>query len=311
MPPASDTHSPGPGRGRSPLRSVLAATDLSDAAAAALVSAATLADAAGADVHAVHCIKRPGPFGAWDEEEESARLSAAAAALRQQVAKTRGHGPEPSTEVVVAGRPAAEINARVRSVAADLVVLGPGRRRFPGATLLGSTTDRVIRTSRVPCLLANAPLRTPPRTVLLATDFSPPAARARDVIAGWLRGFLGEPSAGAPPPSLVVLCVSAFGDRTPPPTSPAALLDAEMERIRAKLGTRKMAIQPVVYSAALVLEGIRHVAHERDADLVVVGTHGYNPLSRMLVGSVATAVAAHLDRAILVVPPQPPHDAAP
>jgi nucleotide-binding universal stress UspA family protein len=201
------------GRDPTPLRAVLAATDLSDAADAALVSAATVGGAVGAAVHVVHCVKRPGPFGWWDEAGETDRLADAEAMLRKQVERACGADWQPSSTVVVSGRPAAEINARASAVRADLIVMGPGRRRFTGATRLGSTADRVIRTSRVPCLLAHSPLAAPPLVVVLATDFSPSARRASDVIVAWLAAGLSRGRRDGNPPSLVVLCVSAFADR--------------------------------------------------------------------------------------------------
>jgi universal stress protein E len=216
-------------------------------------------------------------------------------------------GPrQPSSALVTAGRPAPEINGRASAVGADLIVLGPGRRRFRGATRLGSTADRVIRTSRVPCLLAHAPLEAAPRVVVLATDFSPSARRARDVIVAWLAAGLSQADGGALPPTLLVLCVSAFADRPHPPRSPVSLLEAEVARIGERVGPDRVAVEPVLHSAALVVDGVQQVAEQRAADLVVVGTHGYNPLSRMLVGSVATAIAGSLDRPLLVVPPEPP-----
>jgi nucleotide-binding universal stress UspA family protein len=143
---------------------------------------------------------------------------------------------------------------------------------------------------------------------VLATDFSPSARRACDVIVAWLSAGLGQADSGGDPPTLVVLCVSAFADRPAPPRSPASLLEAEVARIEKWIGPGQVAVEPVIYSAPLVVGGIQKVAEHRAADLVVVGTHGHNPLSRMLVGSVATAIAGSLDRAILVVPPEPSTD---
>jgi nucleotide-binding universal stress UspA family protein len=48
--------------------------------------------------------------------------------------------------------------------------------------------------------------------------------------------------------------------------------------------------------------GIVDVADERDASLIVLGSHGGRAgLSRLLVGSVANAVAAHSQRSVLIV----------
>ncbi len=302
----SDSQSPDrSGHYPGPPRVILAATDFSEPSDAALVSAATIGEAAGAEVHAMHCLKRPGPFGWWDEEGETARLADAEAMLHEQIDRACGGGWKAATVVVTSGRPATEINGRASAVGADLIVVGPGRRRFRSATRLGSTADRVIRTSRVPCLLAHAPLEAAPRVVLLATDFSPSARHARDVIVAWLTGGLSQTDRGDDPPRLVVLCVNAYADRPTPPRSPGRLLEAEVARIGERIGPGQVAVEPVLYSASLVVDGVQKVAEKESADLVVVGTHGYNPLSRMLVGSVATAIAGSLDRPLLVVPPEP------
>jgi nucleotide-binding universal stress UspA family protein len=47
-------------------------------------------------------------------------------------------------------------------------------------------------------------------------------------------------------------------------------------------------------------EVVSHVALERDADLIVVGTHGSTGISRFLLGSVATAVIRHAPCDVLV-----------
>ncbi len=172
------------------IRSVLATTDLSELSDASLISAATLGLMAAAEVHVIHCVKRPGPFGWWDEGKEEVRLEEARATLRAQVERACGSEWRSASEHVVSGRPATEITDRAGVVAADVVVLGPGGRRFPEPTLLGGTADRIIRTAGVPCLLAHRPIQDDFRTVLLATDFSPSARRARDVVVDWMTGPL-------------------------------------------------------------------------------------------------------------------------
>jgi nucleotide-binding universal stress UspA family protein len=47
-------------------------------------------------------------------------------------------------------------------------------------------------------------------------------------------------------------------------------------------------------------EVVSHVAQERNADLIVVGTHGSTGISRFLLGSVATAVIRHAPCDVLV-----------
>lgn len=51
--------------------------------------------------------------------------------------------------------------------------------------------------------------------------------------------------------------------------------------------------------------GLVEVARERDASLIVLGSHGRRGLSRALIGSVAAAVVQHSPRSVLIVHRRP------
>jgi nucleotide-binding universal stress UspA family protein len=50
-------------------------------------------------------------------------------------------------------------------------------------------------------------------------------------------------------------------------------------------------------------DGICHAAREHDADLIVIGSHGYGTLDRLL-GTTAAKVVNHADRSVLIVRPK-------
>lgn len=52
---------------------------------------------------------------------------------------------------------------------------------------------------------------------------------------------------------------------------------------------------------ALTWKGIARVADERDASLIVLGSHGKSGLAGIFLGSVASAVAAHSGHTVLIV----------
>lgn len=80
-------------------------------------------------------------------------------------------------------------------------------------------------------------------------------------------------------------------------------MDREVERVAAGLGRgAPVDVRGSVLSEALVVEGIALAAEEREADLVALGTHGYGPIVRFLLGSHAPAVARTLRRPLLLVP---------
>jgi nucleotide-binding universal stress UspA family protein len=59
--------------------------------------------------------------------------------------------------------------------------------------------------------------------------------------------------------------------------------------------------QSLALKEAPTWKGIAHVADDRDASLIVLGSHGKSGLTGMFVGSVAGDVAAHSGRSVLIV----------
>jgi nucleotide-binding universal stress UspA family protein len=59
--------------------------------------------------------------------------------------------------------------------------------------------------------------------------------------------------------------------------------------------------EPLVEVGSPVWQRIVEAADERDAGVLVVGSHGRTGILRVLLGSVAAAVAAHTNRAVLIV----------
>jgi nucleotide-binding universal stress UspA family protein len=61
------------------------------------------------------------------------------------------------------------------------------------------------------------------------------------------------------------------------------------------------AAQSLAVKEAPTWKGIARVADDRDASLIVLGTHGKSGLTGIFVGSVAAAVAEHSGRTVLIV----------
>ena len=59
--------------------------------------------------------------------------------------------------------------------------------------------------------------------------------------------------------------------------------------------------QSLAVKEATTWKGIARVADDRDASLIVLGSHGKSGLSGIFLGSVAAAVAAHSGRTVLIV----------
>ena len=59
--------------------------------------------------------------------------------------------------------------------------------------------------------------------------------------------------------------------------------------------------QSLAVKEATTWKGIARVADDRDASLIVLGSHGKSGLTGIFLGSVAAAVAAHSGRTVLIV----------
>jgi nucleotide-binding universal stress UspA family protein len=59
--------------------------------------------------------------------------------------------------------------------------------------------------------------------------------------------------------------------------------------------------QSIAVESAPTWKGVVDLADDRDARLIVLGSHGRHGFSEVLVGSVAGAVAAHSRRSVLIV----------
>ena len=70
------------------------------------------------------------------------------------------------------GKPPEEMAGLVRELGADLVVIGPHDDRPRPSRFLGTTAERVVRTSRVPVLVAGNPPAGVPRNILVPIDDS-------------------------------------------------------------------------------------------------------------------------------------------
>ncbi len=134
----------------------LAAVDETEASARAVLVAAQLVGTSGAELILLTAVSVPQHMiltANMDERgihvylERTAQesLASALAILRQE-----GVGAEVK---VVYGPPAETILAEIESIPADLVVMGRGSRTEPKDFLLGSVSDRVARSVKVPILL--------------------------------------------------------------------------------------------------------------------------------------------------------------
>lgn len=86
---------------------------------------------------------------------------------------------------------------------------------------------------------------------------------------------------------------------------PAQVTEQLMQLAKTELDQDGAGIPPEIFESATVHVGVPwdticNVAKEEDVDLIVIGSHGYDILDR-IVGTTAAKVVNHADRSVLVV----------
>jgi nucleotide-binding universal stress UspA family protein len=279
------------------LQRVLAATDASEHGLSAVVTGAACARRSGASLDVVSVLEtRLLPFGikASDYHEKFGEEL-----HRKVVAQAEEAGAADATVHVRGGLAAPLITKMAEEFGADLVVVGAHPRPAVARFLVGSTAERVIRLAAVPVLGATEKRREPFERILVAVDLSRQSRRVLEIAAAFAQADQAE---------IRALYVQ---DRLTPMLLEAALFDEREQRQHARSQFELIFSEVTLPSELMVSREIReghagheilHEAQDWDADLIVLGTHGFGFFNRLLLGSTSTHALRHGDCATLVVP---------
>lgn len=282
---------------------VLLATDGSECAGVARDLVAAVAWPPGSTIRVVTVVE---PLGVVEEE-----LRRYGEEVLEEAVRGVAHGGHAVERAVLRGRPASAIVEDAREWSADLIVAGSRGRGEIRSMLLGSVAGEVVDHAPCPVLVARRPLLA---RVVLAHDGSEHALAAEELLRAW-------PIFG----SVAVEVVSVAQQTGPWHLPPSATLYAPSvpdyfetyrEIVREHTAIAEEAAARLrggrLRAAAVVVEGdpaqqVVRVADERQADLIVLGTHGRTGLGRLLLGSVARNVMVHAPVSVLIVRPVPAH----
>ncbi|PKP72175.1 MAG: hypothetical protein CVT83_01250 [Alphaproteobacteria bacterium HGW-Alphaproteobacteria-5] len=206
--------------------------------------------------------------------------------------------------IVDHGRAHESIEATARAEQADLLVIGPGNPNTLRERLFGSTADRLTRNGRVPVLVVRTQSDEVYRRVTIAMDFSPSSQLAL------------EKAVALTPASMfeivhVVELPLPFEQAMLKAGTPANEIDA-YRRSKAKAARSKLNDLLADMGLERLTRGIRLVdgtpadivaglSREETGDLLALGSHGRNVVSRALLGSVTRRALHSASRDILVV----------
>lgn len=156
---------------------ILIAVDFSDTARKAALWAARHV-APDATVHLLHVIDSPfQPSYLQGRDTDDPILGVAEEFAERQLATLTADLGRPSVRAEVrVGKPHEQIIAVAADIGASMIVIGPHGERPRPSRFLGTTADRVARTSPVAVLVATNPPDGPPRRILAPVDDDESAA---------------------------------------------------------------------------------------------------------------------------------------
>jgi len=280
---------------------ILCATDLLPRSDAAVERSGALADALKAKLTLLHVVA-PIPSETALMEE----LREAGVQLKERSRAPRWtHGAVPSL-VVRTGDPGQVAIETARDLRADLVVIGPHRRRTIRDAFRGSVAGNLVEGRRVPILLVRARPRRPYLNVVLALDLAEPSAQA--VRYAESSGIVANASrftvlhAYEPP----------YHDSFHYFGAGVSSIDAHTavwrREYRQSIADTLVAESVIPWRYDVVLEEgaaasviLRHVKRQAP-DLLIMGTRGGGKLHRAFLGSVAREVAYQARCDVLLVP---------
>lgn len=291
----------------SPIRSVLAATDLSGPARHAVARAAAIAGHSGARLGLQHVVSTGALdalrhlFAGQPVDLQQRLLDKAREELHALAAELcPAHGTSADIHLS-AGAVLAEITAHADARDADLLVLGARGASLVRDLMIGSTTERVLRKSVRPLLVVRQTTSDAYRRVLIAVDFSPRSLRA-----------IHLSRALAPRAELVLLHafeVPFEGRLRAAGVNREELADlygharreadARMDALIAA-GLATDALKPLVVQGEASLH-ILEQARLHDCELIVIGKRGQGLFEELLLGSVTRHVLARAPVDVLVL----------
>ena len=269
------------------IKRVLLPTDFSRSADMALSHALFLAGSYGAEIHLVHAVltQLDDAFGPFPEEEELQQKlkGILSSALKKEfigkklVVKCRTLTGDSVSEMIL---------NYIKEEKIDLVVMGTHGRKGLEHMRLGSVTESITRRSPCSVVTIRCKEKALPvkmlKKILVPYDFSEYSDRAL-VTAKGIAKFYGAS-----------LCIFNSVRRVllPGGSSLETLLTEraeQLEDIKAKLAEEGIVSETDVQTGRPYQRIAEKVAHG-DFDLIVMGTHGRNGISLLMLGSVTERV---------------------
>ena len=270
------------------MKRILVPTDFSEEARNAFEVAVAIARRTGAAIKLLHVVEAPyvpdfsatGDINTPDGMQQVYVLQLLEATKTRMI-KLMGAVPHDGVEVVQevdVDRPINKIKRTIQEDTVDLVVMGSKGSSGLDEFLIGSNTEKVVRTADCPVLtVKNRQPEFDVREIVLASDFKREAGQAMQRFKTFQELF------GA---RLHLVYIN-----TPGAFESSGNLYRKLEDAAKRYGLQNYSIN--IYNDTVEEDGILHFAQDIRADLIMMATHGRTGLAHLLSGSIAEDLVNH------------------
>ncbi|OKL38652.1 universal stress protein [Pontibacter flavimaris] len=279
------------------MRRILVPTDFSEEARNAYEVAISIARRTGAAIKLLHVVEMPynSSFNTTGEATTGSngmeqvfmlRLLESTKHKMSELLRTVPHEGVEVVQEVDVDRPINKIRRTIKEDAVDLVVMGSKGSSGLDEFLIGSNTEKVVRTSECPVLTVKSRLQDfDPREIVLASDFRREIRGAMDRFKEFQQIFGSR--------------IHLVYINTPGAFESSANVQQKLEYTAQKYGLQNYTIN--VYNDVMEEDGILHFANDIRADMIMMATHGRTGLSHLLSGSIAEDLVNHTRIPVLTV----------
>lgn len=186
--------------------------------------------------------------------------------------------------VMRVGNPYHGMRTVIADQKADLVIMGTAGRSALGGMVIGSNTEKIIRTAHCPVLtVQKKPATTDFKNIVFATSMS----ASEEVFIKIMKRTQ----------AIYGSTIHLVRINTPGDFQRDYIVKEYMEKYAKKLQLRNFTLN--IFNDLSVEEGVIRFADTIDADLIAMATHGRSGFAHVIAGSVAEDVASHASRPVL------------
>jgi nucleotide-binding universal stress UspA family protein len=186
--------------------------------------------------------------------------------------------------VMRVGNPFHGMRTIIAEQKADLVIMGTAGRTGIDGMLIGSNTEKIIRTAHCPVLtVQKKPATSDFKNIVFATSMSTNEEVFARIVK-WTQAIYNS--------TIHLVRVNTPGD-----FQRDYIVKGYMEKFAKKLQLKNYTLN--IFNDLSVEEGVIRYADMINADLIAIATHGRSGFAHVIAGSVAEDVASHATRPVL------------